>query len=96
MENSFIRPNPPSTILEDDIYETAFLAVHGVVMTELVRGKRVFWEAPSTPEVHELIRRHREDDPIPSLTFARELKRIRSRMLSLRAGVTGGVGHEKL
>jgi len=67
-----------------DIHIASFLELNNISPQLTLQGSRVIFELDSSDEVYRLLRRYQENPEIPILDFVNVLRRLRSRMLSMR------------
>lgn len=67
-----------------DIHTAAFLELNNVLPELTLQGTRVVFEFPATDEVYKILREYQNNPAIPVLNFVNILRRLRSKMLSMR------------
>lgn len=67
-----------------DIHTAAYLELKKIVPELSVQGTRVVFEFPTTDEVYKTLREYQNNPSIPVLDYVNVLRRLRSRMLSMR------------
>jgi len=67
-----------------DIHTASFLGLNNISPQLTLQGTRVVFEFDATDEVYKLLRAYQGNPSIPILDYVNILRRLRSRMLSMR------------
>lgn len=67
-----------------DIHQASFLEHNGIYPELTLQGTRVVFEFPASTTVYKLLREYQDNPSIPVLDYVNVLRRLRSRMLSMR------------
>jgi len=67
-----------------DIHTASFLELNNVSPQLTLQGTRVVFEFDANDEVYKLLKTYQSNPAIPILDFVNVLRRLRSRMLSMR------------
>jgi hypothetical protein len=68
-----------------DIHTATYLELKGIAPELTLQGTRVVFEFPATDRVYAMLREYQNNPSIPVLNFVNILRRLRSKMLSMRA-----------
>lgn len=66
------------------IYQASFLEHNGIHPALTLQGTRVVFEFEPTDTVYRLMRDYQDNPSVPVLDYVNILRRLRSRMLSMR------------
>lgn len=70
-----------------DIYEAAFLSLHGIRPDLTMQGSMVVFQFPSTPTIRDLLQKYNSENPsVDVQDFVRHLRRLRAQMISKKGG----------
>jgi hypothetical protein len=67
-----------------DIHQASFLEVNGISPQLSMQGTRVIFEFEPSEALYKLLREYQGNPSIPILDYVSVLRRLRSRMLSMR------------
>lgn len=67
-----------------DIHQASFLEHNGIFPELTLQGTRVVFEFDPSETVYKLLRDYQNNPSIPILDYVNVLRRLRSRMLSMR------------
>jgi hypothetical protein len=67
-----------------DIHTASYLELKNILAELTLQGTRVVFEFPATEEVYTLLRQYQGNPSVPILDYVNVLRRLRSRMLSMR------------
>lgn len=78
------KGNGKSKIPVFDIHQASFLEHNGIYPELTLQGTRVVFEFEPTDTVYRLMRDYQDNPSVPVLDYVNILRRLRSRMLSMR------------
>ena len=69
-----------------DIYQAAYLKLHGFTPQLTLDGGRVVFEFPATEEIYSHCKSFNGNSPVPVMDFVSSIRQLRSRMIALKEG----------